>query len=210
MADVFVSYSSKDRQWVQSLTEALREVGLTIWWDRNLSPGNRFTNEMEAELEAASAVVVVWSQASVKSMWVADEASVGRDKGNLVPIAMEPVLPGMGFRQLHAIDFQRWRGDAHAAEFNQLVDTIAKMVAGERADYLNEAPPPAKPDSGKSPWVYVAVAALIAIFTLYWQYPFSDSGPASDDLSQSPDFEGSTDQNTPDANVGLAVIPFVS
>jgi len=55
------------------------------------------------ELEAADAVVVVWSEASVQSNWVLDEAMHGRDRGCLIPVRFDDSQPPLGFRQIQSI-----------------------------------------------------------------------------------------------------------
>ena len=39
MADVFLSYSSKDKDRVQPLVRALEREGWTVWWDRKTCAG---------------------------------------------------------------------------------------------------------------------------------------------------------------------------
>src|SRR5262245_55883755 len=121
MSDVFISYAREDRTRIERLAEALEAEGIAVWWDRQLAGGAQFTQETEARLNAAKAIVVAWSQASVISMWVGDEATVGREKGNLVPVAIEAVSPTLGFRGIHTIDLARWKGDRNAPEFLDLV-----------------------------------------------------------------------------------------
>ena len=65
MADIFVSYASDDRDRVRPLIERLESQGWTIWWDRDLVVGPSFDEKIEEAIDAASVVVVVWSNASV-------------------------------------------------------------------------------------------------------------------------------------------------
>ena len=74
MADVFVSYTAGDRTRVAQLVNALQANGLSVWWDRGIGVGSTFDREIERELDAAKCVVVVWSNASVDSEWVRNEA----------------------------------------------------------------------------------------------------------------------------------------
>ena len=96
MADIFLSYSSEDRERVQPLVEVLEEQGYSIWWDRRIGMGTSFDLEIERELDQASCVVVVWSQNSVRSEWVRNEATEGQERGILVPVQIDDVrLPLM-------------------------------------------------------------------------------------------------------------------
>ena len=131
MTDVFLSYAREDRAAVERLAEALGVAGVAVWWDRNLTGGVDFSRELERRLDQAKAIVVAWSKSSVESMWVSDEANVGREKGNLVPIVIDPVLPKIGFRGIHTLDLSNWRGDAAAPEFQDLVRALKARVSGE-------------------------------------------------------------------------------
>jgi hypothetical protein len=60
LADIFVSYSSDDRERVQVLIEQLQTAGFSTWWaDPELRGGTLFSKEIEAEIEKAGVVVAV-------------------------------------------------------------------------------------------------------------------------------------------------------
>ena len=59
MADIFLSYSRKDRTIAESLAEILRSAhGWTLYWDRQLLAGEVFDDVLEREIAAARCVVV--------------------------------------------------------------------------------------------------------------------------------------------------------
>ena len=103
---LFISYAREDREEVAPLAETLRKAGYQVWWDAALEGGHHFAAEIERELEAADAVVVVWSAASVQSNWVLDEAMHGRDRGCLIPIRFDDSQPPLGFRQIQSIHLE--------------------------------------------------------------------------------------------------------
>lgn len=41
-----------------------------------------------------------------------------------MPLSIDGVMPPLGFRQLHALDFDKWDGDANNAHFKELLDAI--------------------------------------------------------------------------------------
>ena len=108
LARIFLSYARSDRTRVSELAAALENAGHEVWWDRRLAGGAEFEREIEHALDQAEAVVVVWSTASVKSHWVRDEATSGRDRNRLVPVSLDGTPPPLGFRQLHTIDVSAW------------------------------------------------------------------------------------------------------
>lgn len=167
MAEIFLSYAHDDIQKVEPLVAAIEAAGFTVWWDREISGGERFSAVAEAHLDQASLVVVAWSQAAVRSMWVADEASVGRDKGVLVPISLDGAPPPIGFRQIQVIAFDRWRGERVAPEIDALIGAIYRAL---------EKPPPltetqrgflwrrhVAPIAGLAATIVVAAAAALLI-----------------------------------------------
>ena len=76
MAEVFISYSSQHRALTERLAaviEAARGPG-SVWYDKEISSGEQFRPEITAALDAARAVVVVWTAGAVESTWVYAEA----------------------------------------------------------------------------------------------------------------------------------------
>ncbi|MGH8403544.1 MAG: toll/interleukin-1 receptor domain-containing protein, partial [Gammaproteobacteria bacterium] len=84
MADVFVSYARSDKARVAPLVAAIEAQGWSVWWDPEISPGQEFDDQIDAELEAAGAVLVVWTPTSVTSRWVRGEAREAADRNILV------------------------------------------------------------------------------------------------------------------------------
>ena len=128
MIDVFVSYSSQDRERVGEIVRAIEAAGLSVWWDREIGAGTAFDREIEKALDEARCVVVVWSSHSVESDWVRTEANEGLTKGTLVPVAIEKVRPPLAFRRIQTIDFNA----PHAGE--DLIGAIAKLLPVKAAD----------------------------------------------------------------------------
>lgn len=112
MAGLFISYARADEPVAQRLATALRERGHDVWWDRRLEGGVEYSRAIEQALDASDKVIVLWSQRSVESPWVRDEAAAGRDAGKLVPLSVDGASPPLGFRQFHTIDLKEWARNA--------------------------------------------------------------------------------------------------
>ena len=67
MADIFVSYARSDRALVTPIVRALEAQCWSVWWDHAIVAGQEFDDRIEAELNAAKAVIVVWTPASTGS-----------------------------------------------------------------------------------------------------------------------------------------------
>jgi hypothetical protein len=116
LTDVFISCSRGDRDRVARLAEALQTSGYSAGSDNDLAGGVEYSREIESRIHAAKAVVGVWSETSIESTWVADEAAVGRDAGKLAPLGHDDVQPKIGFRQFRSISFCNWTGDIRASD----------------------------------------------------------------------------------------------
>lgn len=124
-ATVFLSYARADQARAGQLAGALRAAGLTVWWDALIEGGSAFAASIADALEAADAVLVLWSAASIASDWVRDEAALGRERRRLVPLLLDASRPPLGFRQYQAIDLSTWRGDPAASQVVAILRAVA-------------------------------------------------------------------------------------
>lgn len=71
---VFISHSSKDKDFVRRLVDDLKKQPLDVWFDENeLQPGDSIVSGIGNGLKEADYVVAVISEASAKSNWVQQE-----------------------------------------------------------------------------------------------------------------------------------------
>ena len=131
-ADVFISYSSKDRSWVQKLAKAIESQGYSVWWDTQLLPSHDFEKVIEERLAQVKCVIVVWSGNSINSDWVRNEAAEARKRGILIPVYLEVVEPPLSFRNIHITNLKHWRGDSAASELTPVITAIS--------DFCNKEP----------------------------------------------------------------------
>lgn len=123
MADVFISYSHSNRDLARAIADRLTAAGASVWWDRELLAGQDFDAMILRELTAAACVIVIWTENSISSRYVRDEASVAAQRGKLVPVAFEGVDPPLGFRTLHLLRL------GHAgAEDDEFVRSLRRAV----------------------------------------------------------------------------------
>ena len=110
MADIFLSYTEKDREQARRLAATLESVGWTVWWDRRIPAGETWRNVLQQALQDMRCMVVLWSAKSIESEWVCEEATEGRRLDRLVPVLIEQVRPPAGFREIQAADLTGWDG----------------------------------------------------------------------------------------------------
>lgn len=154
MPQIFLSYASQDRPRAKAFAEALLDKGWSVFWDRTIPPGRIFDQVIGEALAQAECVVVLWSKESVASNWVKDEISEASERGMLVPALIDDVALPLGFRRLQAARIVGWPHNHDANEFEQLVQSIDRIVL-KKAD--GSAPPPLP---RREPVVNVDVASV--------------------------------------------------
>lgn len=126
-ATVFFSYSRTDQAKAVALIRLIEAAGFVTWWDGLLGGGERYSRATEAALDRARAVVVLWSKNSVDSHWVRDEATRGRDRGQLVPLSLDGTEPPLGFGQFQTITLAKAAYRANDAAIGQMIQAIAAL-----------------------------------------------------------------------------------
>ena len=93
MADIFISYSSKDREKAEQLTELLASAGLSVWIDKHgIGAASSWSKEIVQAIDGCKALIVLLSPFSVASENVAKEISLAAEqKKKIVPLDLDPV-----------------------------------------------------------------------------------------------------------------------
>lgn len=141
MADIFVSYARQDRRLVVPIVAALQAQGWSVWWDPEIAPGQEFDRLIADELDAARAVVVVWTPASTASRWVKGEARDAADRGILAPVRFDGARLPIDVRSIHTTDFDGWSGDPKSPPFRELCRAIAGLLDETEPTRPADAPP---------------------------------------------------------------------
>ena len=162
MASLFLSYSRDDISRVAPLAAALDRDGHTVWWDRQISGGEKFADAIEQALKSADVVIVCWTSRSVRSAWVRDEAGEGRDGGRLVPVTLDGCQPPLGFRQYQTIDLSGWSGRPGSHALDPLRAAIIETANGKRQE-KDAAPTTASLPRRYGSWRWAAGGAAIVV-----------------------------------------------
>jgi TIR domain len=131
MAEVFISYSQKDRALIAPFAGRLAELGVEAWFDREISAGESFGAVIRARLKEAKAILVCWSPEAIESKWVDAEAEYAREVGSYLPIYIAPCALLPPFNTIHADDLSNWKGEANDPAWIRLVGRIAKLIDRE-------------------------------------------------------------------------------
>jgi adenylate cyclase len=133
MADVFVSYARVDKARVAPVVAAIESKGWTVWWDPDINPGQEFDDQIEAEITAALAVLVVWTPNSVTSRWVRGEAREAAERGVLVPVRFDQARLPMDVRAIHTTDLDGWGENAAGPQAQEFLRALGTYIARSQA-----------------------------------------------------------------------------
>lgn len=167
MADVFLSYARPNAKAAERIAHALHGVGLSVWFDKDLPAHRSYSDVIEEQLEAASAVVVLWSKDSAPSQWVRSEANRARETNRLVQLRLDDTRLPMPFDQIQCADLAQWNGDRSAHGWQVVEASVGALVGRDRPAH-DAAPGPVA--NRRTTMVGVGVAAVVAASGLAgWQ-----------------------------------------
>ena len=173
MADVFVSYARADKARVAPLVAAIEAKGWSVWWDPEITPGQEFDDQIDAEIDAAKAVLVVWTPTSVASRWVRGEAREAAERGILVPVRFEQARLPMDVRAIHTTDLDEWHEDPASVQAQEFLRALAAMIARSQAAQAASTPA-SLPAAGESKRFSVCVLPFVNMSGDSEQEYFSD------------------------------------
>ena len=139
--EVFISYARSSEAHARRIAELLQSVGLGVWWDDDLPAHRSYGDVIEERLRAAKAVLVLWSADAAKSQWVRAEADAARNAGTLVQISLDGMMPPMPFNQIQCAVLGNWDGNANAAGWRKVYDSVVELVGKTKVEAAAEARP---------------------------------------------------------------------
>lgn len=126
VADIFISHSRLDEDRARPIAERLTSLGYSVARaEKGVAP--------DAELEAARAVLVLWSRNARNSAWVCAEAAYALDREKLLQARLDPKGAPSPFNGIVAADLAGERG-----EWGELEDRLSRLTRG--AHQKTEAP----------------------------------------------------------------------
>lgn len=157
MSQIFISYASEDRPWVEPFAKTLEQQGWSVWWDRQIPTGRTYDEVIWSALQEAKCVVVVWSTHSTGSEWVKEEASEAKKRNILLPVRIDEARPPFGFSRRQTQSLVDWRDGMPHRGYDQLLKDIAAVI---------QAPPPVLSGARSPVWARIAGYLWLIVPTL--------------------------------------------
>ena len=173
-ADVFISYSSMDRDRVTPVVEYLRSSGISVWVDEgNIHAGDLWSEQIVQAIADCRVMVVMLSGNSTDSHNVVKEAMLASEqKKALLPVYLEPAeipaklqyqLAGIQHLELYGQNEQQVLADLTTGLINRGIsgegDTAQPQSSTvKRHEHPRPGPPPQNrrqtwPSPSLGPWV---------------------------------------------------------
>jgi TolB-like protein len=211
VSDIFLSYSRDDQATARRFAEGFERAGLSVWWDQTLSAGEDYDEVTEKALEAARAVVVLWSKKSVGSRWVRAEATQADRNGTLVPAMIEPCKRPIMFELKQSTDLSGWTGDPNDKTWQAYLASVQRFVQKDAAPVAAPVlPVPDVPRRGKGSGIAIAAAVLLVVAAGAWTLMHFRGEPAAQGSAGKADQPPAATAPTAPAEVTLAVLPFAN
>jgi hypothetical protein len=128
----FISYAHEDLHYVKRLAAHLRESGVPAWFDADLRWGDRWPQRLSEQIQLATGMIVVMSQAAADSEWVEREILEGQHYNR----PFRPILlDGQRLFLLNATQFfdARMGGLPGEREIRELHQLLGSAESGRRS-----------------------------------------------------------------------------
>lgn len=135
---LFISYSSLDRDRVSELHRIFQAENIPVWWDQDVAAGDSWRGEVSSKLQAATAVLTIWTAHSVESSAVVEEAASAQRHRKLVHLRLDNAPLPYGFSETQYADLRKWDGSPDHPEIRRLVQTIHDKLKPPSRDEIGE------------------------------------------------------------------------
>ncbi|WP_347816158.1 TIR domain-containing protein [uncultured Planktomarina sp.] len=141
---VFISYAHDNKREVSEITRYLRAHKINIWWDDDILPGDPWREQIQANLENCQAVLTLWTEQSVGSKSVIEEAAAGKRQGKLLHAKLDSAPLPYGFGEVQYADLTNWDRQSDGPESLRLIEALRQKLDPDAAkvrQHLDAASP---------------------------------------------------------------------
>ena len=140
-AEVFISYSAKDRARVIGIVDKLTDAGVSVWIDQvGIEASSMWSREIVSAIKQCKVMLLVISPHSASSENVVKELALGSErKKPIIPIIIEPTeIPETMEYQLAGIQRVQYFGGFARGAFETTLRALSKRGVKVRVDAPNE------------------------------------------------------------------------
>ncbi|SUS08276.1 membrane hypothetical protein [uncultured Defluviicoccus sp.] len=124
MTEIFVCCTPEDDPLATAIARRLSEVGYTVHHHLERAETAAYRAWTLSTLERADIVVVLWTQSSLASPWVIDEADVGNRRGRLLSVEVSGWRPPIGHGGSARVALDPRGAELSRASSERLVDAV--------------------------------------------------------------------------------------
>jgi hypothetical protein len=168
VAEIFIACSRLDLDRVKPIADRLSSLGYSLWCDNGASAAH--PDEVERELEAAKAVLAVWSANAANAVSAIAQASDALDANKLLQVRIENALPPAPFDAIAT-------ADVSGGEWGVLEDSLKRLVRNGEAPARDVRAPGLlahAPAAGAPMLLTIALVAVLAAFAGAVSATFND------------------------------------
>ncbi len=123
--DVFISYKKEERDLADLVAQALENSGYRQVSDLAIDTGDSFPLAIDRMIRQARLTVVLWTEASVQSRWVLEEAFLARDLGRYLGVFVDRVELPAGLRTEQGLDLAK---AALRDQVPTIIETVTRRI----------------------------------------------------------------------------------
>ena len=167
-SDVYISYANEDRVLAREIQVRLNARNLSVFIDvASISVGERFAERIVTEIEKASCVVALFTNAGVRSRWVVEESYLARQRGTLLPVVIGGARLPLGFEDMQPA----YLTDSSERGFDKLVDQIEAFLdprgAGRSAPLRGSSRVATSRRGAERVWAYALFTLMLVLVSLW-------------------------------------------
>ena len=184
--EVFISYSSADRERIQDLVTRLRQAGVTVWIDEvGIEGAAMWSQEIVSAINNCNILILAISTNSAQSKNVVRElALASEDDKTILPVFIEPTeIPESMKYQLAGIQRVEYFEGNEDEAIGGVLRALKRLGISTDGDSENQAlgqVPASKPQGkAKSPALALAAIAVVALLALVFILKPGDGQPTA-------------------------------
>ena len=173
--DVFISYSSQDKEAAQAICHILEQNEIRCWMaPRDIPAGAEYGDLIDEAIKSATIVVVLFSETAATSLWVKGELNIAFEEQKvIIPFRLDKTpLKGQNrviLNQKHWIDAY----PDYKTKFNDLVNAVAQSIGKNNIKKAVKNTGKVKTDFKK--YIFGGIITLIIVVAITMLYPILKS-----------------------------------